>query len=170
MLSEMTAVEQKPGAPLVPSLELIVAMGLATLIAPLAAPASILIVLGLANGGIGTGLFALALAPLSLLTVPGLYGYAMAFPAVSVLGTVLTQLTLTRGRLRPVRIWAAIGALSGMLIAAALVPIEPVMFMCGAAAGGSCAFVYRLIIARPLAAHRSGGIARDCPKPQAELD
>ena len=106
----------------IPSLELAVAMGIATLIAPAAAPASVVTVLLLLYGDFGGGLLAFALGPLALLTAAGVYGYVMAFFAVALLGTALTLLALRRPRLRPKWIWTAVGALFGMLIAAALVP------------------------------------------------
>jgi hydrogenase/urease accessory protein HupE len=146
-------VEQIKTVPDSGPLRLFLSMILATLIAPLAAPASILIVISLALGDSPADLLALPFAPLGFFTVPGIYGYVAAFIAVSILGTALTILTLRLPQLRPIWIWAAIGALFGILVA--------LMFtygffgwlgiLCGSAAGGSCALVYRLIVGRPIA-------------------
>lgn len=167
---DIAPADQAPAARRNRSLELIVAMIVATLVAPVAAPASVLFVFGLVTGGIEVSLLALPLAPFMLLTMPGMVGYAMGFVAVALLGTGLTALTLRIPRLRPVWIWTATGALSGTLIAAAFAPTEPLMLLCGTAAGGSCALLYRLIVARPLAACLTGEGALDCPEPRADLD
>ena len=170
MLIETAPVDQQPSPWRIRSLELIVAMGIATLIAPLAAPASILIVFFLTHGDFGGSLLMLVLAPMAVFTAPGFYGYVMAFSAVSVLGTAMTLLALHHPRLRPIWIWTAIGALFGMVIASFFAPVEPFTFLYGTAAGGSCAFLYRLIVARPLAAHRTAASSPDCPTPDADLD
>jgi hypothetical protein len=151
---------------------LILAMILATAIAPLAAPPSVLIVFSLLHGDSPADLLALPLAPLAFFTVPAIYGYVAAFIAVSVLGTALTVLALRLPQLRPIWIWAATGALFGILVALAFSYSFFGLFiiLSGAAAGGSCALVYRLIVGGPLAAYATGGSALDCPKPEAELD
>jgi hypothetical protein len=140
-------------------------MIIATLVAPTVAPASVVFVLFLFHGDLDGGLLAFLLAPLALLTEAGLYGYVIALFAVALLGTGLTLLALGHTWLRPKWIWTAIGALGGTLIAAAFTPTEPLMLLCGTAAGGSCALLYRLIVARPLAAHPIGDGVSDCPKP-----
>jgi hypothetical protein len=156
--------ETDPNIPSTRRLDLALAMALATLIAPAAAPGSVLVVMFLIYGDVGNGLWAIVLAPLAILTIAGFFGYVMAFFAVAVCGTALTLLALRRSRLRPKRIWAAIGAVFGTLIAAAFLPSEPAMLLCGTAAGGSCAFLYRLVIARALAAWPTGDPALDRPK------
>ena len=114
----------------------------ATLIAPLAAPISIVFALGLLEGSAEMAL----LAPLTLVTIPGIYGYALAFIPVLLLGTGLTVASLHFPVLRPAWIWLATGAFFGTLMGMAIAPGGRDMLAYGAVAGSACALVYRVIV------------------------
>src|SRR5687767_6431348 len=99
------------------ALRLFAAMLAATLIAPLAAPVSVILVIALREGSADMLLF----APFILVTIPGQYGLVLAFAAVLLFGTALTAACLRFPVLRPKRIWLAAGAFFGILIGLAFV-------------------------------------------------
>ena len=134
------------------ALRLFAAMVAATLIAPLAAPVSVIFAIALRDGSADMILF----APLVLVTIPGMYGVVMAFFAVLLLGTVLTLLSLGFPVLRPKRIWLATGALFGILIGLAFVANGWDMLLYGAIAGSACALTYRLIVGHELRDRSAG--------------
>lgn len=117
-------------------------MTAATLIAPVAAPISLILAVALREGSADM----ILLAPLSLITIPGMYGYAAGFIPVLVLGTVLTLLSLGFPVLRPKRIWFATGAFFGILMGLAFVANGWDMLAYGAIAGSACALACRLIV------------------------
>lgn len=121
---------------------LFAAMTAATLIAPAAAPIFVLLASALREGSADMLLY----APMILVTVPGQYGFALAFFPVLLLGTALTAASLHFPALRPKRVWLATGAFFGVLIGLALVPGVWDMALYGAIAGGACALTYRLIV------------------------
>jgi hypothetical protein len=134
---------------------LFAAMFAATLIAPLAAPISLVFIEALRDGSADMILF----APLSLFTIPGMYGYVLAFAAVLLLGTALTALSLPFPVLRRKLVWLAAGAFFGALMGLAFIANGWGMPIYGAIAGSACALTYRLIV---------GPALRVRPKTKAE--
>ena len=115
----------------------------ATLIAPLAAPLSILVVIGLRHGG---SAFAAPSESLPIVAVAVVFGYALAFIPVLLLGTALSLLSLRFSGFRPRHIWVATGLVFGGLIPLAAISFAREMPLYGALAGSACALVYRLIV------------------------
>lgn len=124
------------------AVRLFAAMSAATLIAPLAAPVSVILAIALRDGSPDMILF----APFILVTIPGMYGFVMAFFAVLLLGTALTAASLFFPAFRPKRIWLAAGAFFGTVIGLAFVAGGSDMLLYGAIAGSACALAYRLIV------------------------
>ena len=122
--------------------ETILRMVAATLVAPAAAPMSVFIAVAFRMGEPSMGL----LAPLTFVTIGGIYGYAFAFLPVLLLGTALTALSLRFPALRPRRIWLATGAFFGILTALVLFASDWELLVYGAIAGSACALAYRLIV------------------------
>lgn len=114
----------------------------ATLIAPLAALVSVILAIAVWEGSPDMILF----APFILVTIPGIYGFVLAFVAVLVLGTALTAASLRFPVLRLKRIWLATGVFFGILIGLAFVANGLDMLVYGAIAGSACALAYRLIV------------------------
>ena len=114
----------------------------ATLIAPLTAPLSVILAIAVQEGSPSTALF----APLMLVMLPGIYGFALAFIPVLLLGAGLTVAALHFPALRPKRIWLATGASFGTLIGLVFVANGWDMLVYGAIAGSASALTYRLIV------------------------
>ncbi len=127
------------------SLKLFLLMAVATVTSPLAAPPTIFLVLRLLDGDLPS-----VFLPLAILTLPGMYGYALAFVPVLVLGVVLTASAREIRQVRPFWVWATVGALSGITIALMFAPFAVDVVFSGAAAGAACASIYRLIVGRSL--------------------
>ncbi|HEY5722157.1 MAG TPA: hypothetical protein VIT45_07530 [Allosphingosinicella sp.] len=121
---------------------LFAAMAAATLVAPAAAPISVIIASVMREGSADMLLF----APMILVMRPGLYGFALAFCPVLLLGTALTAASLRFPALRPKRVWLATGAFFGILIGLALFPGGWDMVLYSGIAGAACALAYRLIV------------------------
>ena len=117
-------------------------MAVATVVAPAAAPVSVIFAFALREGSPSTAIF----APLTLVTIPGMYGYVAGFLPVLLLGTALTIATLRYPDLRPKRIWIGTGASSGFLIGLAFRDFGWDSLALGVIAGSACALTYRLIV------------------------
>ena len=125
----------------------------ATLIAPLAALVSVILAIALRDGSPDMIFF----APFILVTIPGMYGFVLAFVAVLVLGTALTAASLRFPVLRLKRIWLSTGAFFGILIGLAFVANGWDMLLYGAIAGSAGALTYRLILGPALRDCSAGG-------------
>ncbi len=123
------------------------ALLLATLVAPAAAgPVGIATVLAL-HGKVGAAAGSLALAPIMLLTIPGIYAYATAcLPALAIGGALFVAAERVPS-LRRKRVWAAAGGLAGLAAGIAWVPWAAFM-TASALAGIASALTFRLIVGR----------------------
>ena len=128
--------------PKIRPLRLFVAMFAATLIAPAAAPISVIVAMAIRDGSADLLLF----APLALVTLPGLYGYFIGFLATLLLGTAMTLLSLRFPVARSLRIWLAVGAVSGALVGLVFRAHGWEVPALAAVAGAASALTYRLIV------------------------
>jgi len=140
-------------------LQLAMRTAIAAAVAPaMAAPAALLVV-GLLGDDPLRALLMAPFFPVTWLTIPGIYGYFVALGPVLLLGPALTLAARTAPRLRPKRIWTAVGAVGGAAIALLFAGPVPALAVAGAAAGAASALTYRLIVGAALDPQREPGAA-----------
>jgi len=125
------------------------AMLAANVIAPVVILPALVILFGFTRGDPSMALSVLPFIPTMMVTREGMFVYGIGFVASLVLGSALTAAAVEFPFLRGKLVWVAVGAVGGMLIGLRIAS-APEFALLGAAAGASCAFVYRAIMEWPL--------------------